>query len=52
MKVTTDMSIQPTNASQMKPNGVMVSKPLEDMFPFLSREEFLNDMIVEPVKED
>ena len=52
VKVTTDMSIQPTNASQMKPNGVMVSKPLEDMFPFLSREEFLNDMIVEPVKED
>jgi len=34
-----------------KPDGTMVSKPLEDMFPFLSREEFLENMIVPPVAE-
>jgi acetolactate synthase-1/2/3 large subunit len=29
----------------------MASKPLEDLFPFLSREEFLENMIVEPLEE-
>jgi len=26
----------------------MVSTPLEDMYPFLDKEEFLENMIVEP----
>ena len=26
----------------------MVSKPLEDMYPFLDRQEFLENMLVEP----
>jgi acetolactate synthase-1/2/3 large subunit len=26
----------------------MVSKPLEDMYPFLDREEFLENMLIEP----
>ena len=52
VRVTSNMSIQPTNASQMKANGVLISKPLEDMYPFLERKEFLNNMIVDPVKED
>lgn len=39
-------------ASSMKlANGTMISKPLEDLFPFLSREQFAEFMIVEPVKE-
>jgi acetolactate synthase-1/2/3 large subunit len=29
----------------------MVSKPMEDMWPLLSREEFLANMIVPPVEE-
>ena len=30
------------NVSAMKlPDGSMISKPLEDMYPFLDREEFL-----------
>jgi acetolactate synthase-1/2/3 large subunit len=29
----------------------MVSKPLEDLWPFLDREEFLSNMIVPPVDE-
>lgn len=29
----------------------LVSRPLEDMFPFLSRKEFLENMIVKPLQE-
>jgi len=27
----------------------MVSKPLEDMYPFLDREEFARQMIIKPL---
>lgn len=47
--ITPDMEIIPTNASAMRPDGMLVSKPLEDMYPFLGREEFLSEMIVPPV---
>jgi hypothetical protein len=26
----------------------MVSKPLEDMFPFLDRKEFMENMVIKP----
>ncbi|MGB6973075.1 MAG: thiamine pyrophosphate-binding protein [Terracidiphilus sp.] len=39
----------PRLQSYQKPDGSMVSKPLEDMFPFLPREEFLENMIVKPL---
>jgi hypothetical protein len=29
----------------------MVTAPLEDMFPFLPREEFLGNMLVPPVPQ-
>ncbi len=29
----------------------MVSKPLEDLWPFLDREEFRANMIVPPIEE-
>jgi acetolactate synthase-1/2/3 large subunit len=32
-------------------NGKMVSKPLEDLAPFLDRKEFLENMIVKPLEE-
>ena len=41
----------PKLASFVKPDGSIVSKPLEDLWPFLDREEFNANMIVEPVKE-
>jgi len=43
--------IIPTVSSAKKEDGTMVSKPLEDMYPFLEREEFLSNMIIEPLKE-
>lgn len=33
-----------------KVNGKYVQTPLEEMYPFLPREEFLNNMIVEPLR--
>lgn len=42
----------PRVSSAQKPDGTMVSKPLEDMFPFLGREEFLANMIVPPIEEE
>ena len=46
-----DQLIIPTVASETKEDGSMVSKPLEDMFPFLDRDEFNNNMIVKPISE-
>ncbi|MCU1261117.1 MAG: thiamine pyrophosphate enzyme binding domain protein, partial [Bryobacterales bacterium] len=39
----------PRLSSKQLPDGSFVSKPLEDLFPFLPREEFLANMIVPPV---
>ena len=35
----------PKLSSEKRPDGSMVSKPLEDMWPFLDRQEFQNNMI-------
>ena len=43
-----DQLFSPRVASQRLPDGRMVSKPLEDMYPFLSEEEFLSNMIIPP----
>lgn len=39
----------PTLSSQKLPDGRMVSKPIEDMYPFMDRDEFLSEMIVQPI---
>lgn len=41
----------PKLSSFVKPDGSIVSKPLEDLWPFLDRRVFADNMIVEPVKE-
>ncbi len=40
-----DYIFQPKLSSERLPDGRMVSKPLEDMFPFLDREEFAKNII-------
>lgn len=45
-------SVVPTSQSMMKPDGTIVSKPLEDMFPYLDREVFAKEMIVKPIDEN
>jgi acetolactate synthase I/II/III large subunit len=44
-------SRSPRLASAQKADGSMVSRPLEDLWPFLEREEFRANMII-PVLED
>ncbi len=43
--------VAPKVSSLVKKDGSMVSKPLEDLLPFLDREEFKNNMII-PVLEE
>jgi acetolactate synthase-1/2/3 large subunit len=51
VSVIADEPRQPRVASFQKPDGSMISKPLEDMWPFLDREEFHSNMIVPPVED-
>ncbi len=41
----------PRVTSIQRADGSFVSKPLEDLWPFLDRDEFAQNMIVEPVSE-
>ncbi len=51
VRVIPDEVRAPRLQSYQKPDGSFVSKPLEDLFPFLSREEFLENMIITPMPE-
>lgn len=51
VNVVRDEMRAPRLQSYQKPDGSFVSKPLEDLFPFLPREEFRANMIVEPLPE-
>ena len=46
-----NQEIIPSVSSLKKDDGTMVSKPLEDMYPFLEREEFLKEMINKPLED-
>ncbi|MGV8083277.1 MAG: thiamine pyrophosphate-binding protein [Coriobacteriia bacterium] len=41
-------NFEPKLMAQKLPDGRLVSKPLEDMYPFLDREEFASNMLVPP----
>ena len=49
--VAPDEERMPRVQSVVRPDGSVVSKPLEDMWPYLDRDEFARNMIVPPVKE-
>jgi acetolactate synthase-1/2/3 large subunit len=51
VRVIPDESRAPRLQSYQRADGSMASKPLEDLWPFLSREEFLQNMIVKPLLE-
>lgn len=46
-----DYTFEPKLSSEKKPDGRMVSKPLEDLFPFLDREEFRSNLLIQPWDE-
>jgi acetolactate synthase I/II/III large subunit len=41
----------PRLQSYQRPDGSMASRPLEDLYPFLPREEFLANMIIKPLED-
>lgn len=51
VKLTPDYKFSPKLSSQKLPDGRMVSRPLEDLFPFLDREELKKNMLI-PLLED
>ena len=41
----------PRLSTIQKPDGSIVSRPIEDLWPFLDREEFRSNMIVPPLED-
>lgn len=52
LKVIPDEARCPRVTSVQRPDGSFVSKPLEDLWPFLDRDEFRANMIVPPITEE
>lgn len=50
--VSPEERTSPRVTSMVRPDGTFVSKPMEDMWPFLEREEFRAMMIVPPIEEE
>lgn len=51
MLVPEDLELIPRLIFKVKPDGRWISKPLEDMYPLLDREEFKKNMIVDVFDE-
>jgi acetolactate synthase-1/2/3 large subunit len=51
VKVIPDEVRAPRVTSVQRPDGSFVSRPLEDLWPFLDRDEFEENMLVELVRE-
>jgi acetolactate synthase-1/2/3 large subunit len=49
--VQPDQAIGPRISSRLGKDGAMVSSPLEDLFPFLDRDEFRANMLIPLVEE-
>lgn len=45
-----NQEIIPAVSAVKNDDGSMTSKPIEDMYPFLERDEFLDEMIVKPIQ--
>jgi acetolactate synthase-1/2/3 large subunit len=51
-KIIKNYAIAPKLTSEKKPDGSIVSKPLEDLYPFLERDEFRSNMIINDKNEE
>lgn len=49
--VSMDQNFEPKSATKKLDDGTLVSPPLEDLAPFLDREVFRAEMVIEPVEE-
>ncbi|MEG2653429.1 MAG: thiamine pyrophosphate-binding protein, partial [Ruthenibacterium sp.] len=50
--VSAEQVFEPKAASKRLPDGTMVSPPLEDLAPFLSREELARNMLIPLLPEE
>ncbi len=46
-----EYAFAPKLSSERKPDGRLVTKPMEDMFPFLDRKEFKENMLIPVIDE-
>jgi len=51
VRVRPEETREPRVTSIQRADGSFVSKPLEDLWPFLPREEFLSNMVVPPLED-
>ena len=51
VSISPEQATAPRVTSALTASGSIVSKPMEDMWPFLDREEFFANMIVAPLQE-
>jgi acetolactate synthase-1/2/3 large subunit len=49
--VNPDQGVGPRVSSVVRADGSIVSKPLEDLWPFLDRDEFRSNMLIPPIDE-
>lgn len=49
--VNTEQKFEPKSATKRLEDGTLVSAPLEDLAPFLPKDEFLENMVIKPVEE-
>ena len=47
--VSKEQNFEPKSATKRLEDGTLVSPPLEDLAPFLDRDEFHQNMIIEPL---
>ena len=50
--VTTTQKFEPKSATKKLDDGTLISPPLEDMAPFLSREELAENMYIPMLPEE
>jgi acetolactate synthase-1/2/3 large subunit len=51
VQVSSDQATAPRATSSVRPDGTIVSLPMEDMAPRLPREVFLSEMIIPPLAD-
>jgi len=49
VNIDSDPDLKPRVASQLTPEGRIISSPLEDMYPLLDRKEFMEHMFIKPL---
>ena len=49
--VSADQNFEPKSATKRLEDGTLVSPPLEDLAPFLPREEIIKNMFIPVIEE-